>query len=175
MRPKLSVLAICTIFWMFGGKLKIEIWITVCYKYIGLYFQTKAYLILYPALKRVTTTTYYYIIQYKQMYVSDTLFYVLLHWDTMIIIIVHTKHFQECFSLWQKQNFRENVQLTNFWWKPSLSHKWWGFDYFANLFFPFFNMCTKHNSFWIENQTFAIHHFLEGKAIHFAFNLRYEQ
>ena len=129
MRPKLSVLAICTIFQMFGEKLstsiydlvliyvchfhhhhhhhhhpviflsnhgqsrysclhlgslhprilKIEIWTTVCYKYIGLYFQTKAYLILYPALKRVTTTTYYYIIQYKQMYVSDTLFYVLLH------------------------------------------------------------------------------------------------
>lgn len=94
---------------MFGGKLKIEIWTTVYNKYIGLYFQTKAYLILYPALKRVTATTYNYIIQYKQMYVSNTLFYVLLHWDTMIIIIVYTKHFQECFSLWQKQNFRENV------------------------------------------------------------------
>ena len=131
---------------MFGGKLKIEIWTTVCYKYIGLYFQTKAYLILYPALKRVTATTYYYIIQYKQMYiyVSDTLFYVLLHWDTMIIIIVYTKHFQECFSLWQKQNFRENVQLTNFWWKPSLSHKWWGFDYFANLFFFRFSICVQN-------------------------------
>lgn len=109
MRPKLSMLAICTIFQMFGGKLKIEIWTTVYNKYIGLYFQTKAYLILYPALKRVTATTYNYIIQYKQMYVSNTLFYVLLHWDTMIIIIVYTKHFQECFSLWQKQNFRENV------------------------------------------------------------------
>lgn len=47
--------------------------------------------------------------------------------------------------------------------------------WFFWLFFSIFQYVYKHNSFWNENQTFAIHHFLEGKAKHFAFNLRYKQ